>query len=111
MTPEEVIQKIRDLVVENNLNCTIAVQSDAQNKVCIAMRGDEQKMGGCLISLLGSGQIGPHNLATLGTYCIAQAKGLKGFGDARKFGNYLMGCADMYQQHSDMINPNTKGLS
>ena len=41
MTPEEVIQKIKDLVVENNLNCTIAVQSDAQNKVCIAMRGDE----------------------------------------------------------------------
>ena len=111
MTPEEVIEQIKRLVEENHLNCTIAVQHEIQNKVCIAMRGNERQMGGCIITLLGSGQIGPHNLAVLGTYAIAQAKGLKDFRDAAKFGDYLMGCADMYQQHSDMMNPNTKGLS
>ena len=111
MTTEEVINQIKAIVEANDMNCAIAVQSNEEGTVSLCLRGDEREKGGCLIALLGSGQISDDNLAILGAYCIAQAKGLKGFGDAKKFGEYLCGCADMYKKHSEMINPDTKGMS
>lgn len=111
MTTEEVIKQIQLLVERNNMNCAIAVQSNTENRVSVCLRGNEREVGGCIISMLGGGRIGPNNLATLGAYCIAESKGLKGFGDAQKFTDYLVGCAEMYKQHSSMIKPDTRGMS
>ena len=111
MTTEEIINQVKALVEKSNCTCAVAVSSAKEEKVSVCLRGNEQEVGGCLITMLGGGQISQDNLAVLGAYCIAQAKGLAGFADANKFSNYLMGCADMYFHHSSLIPDSKKGLS
>ena len=111
MKIEEVAKKIQAIMDGSGLNCVIAIQSDNENKVSLCSYGDEQHIGGCLMAILGSGQISEFGLGILGAYGIALSKGLVGFEDAEKFSEYLSGCADVYFQHSKMIGPSKKGMS
>lgn len=109
MNSEEIINAIKSVVEGENCTGIAAIQKNGE--ISIITRGNEQALAGSIITLLGADQISSFGLSIIGAYCIAHAKGLKGFGNANKFADYLMGCAEVYFQHSDMMNPNTRGLS
>ena len=98
MSTEEIIERIRQLIESADFNGVAAIQDETNDQISLCLRGDEQAIGGAIISLLGTGRIGKHNLSIIAAYCLAIANGFKDFRNPQRFAEHLMNSSQLYAQ-------------
>lgn len=94
------INKIKQLVETEDFGGLVAIQDAKNEQISLLLRGNEQSLGGCIISLLGTDRFSREGLAYIAAFCLAKANGFREFRNAQKFADYLMNSAAMYAQMS-----------
>jgi hypothetical protein len=96
MNTEEIIEDIKRLLEKEECNGVVAVQKD--DNISLVARGNENTLGACLITLLGTDRLGNHSLSIIAAYCLAKANGFKEFKNPNRFAEHLTNCAQLYAQ-------------